>query len=147
VLIDRPAPQFELPRVADANQRLTTADLSREPVVLFNVWASWCVACRQEHPLLMQLSRETDVPIFGLNYKDERGNAQAWLARFGNPYRASAHDLAGKVGIDFGVYGVPETFVVDGRGIIRYKHVGPITRRDWDDTLQPIVQRLRGDQP
>jgi len=142
-LIDRPTPTFELPTVANPDATLTSARFGEHPVSLFNVWASWCVACREEHPLLMRLSRETDLPIYGLNYKDRRDEARAWLARYGDPYRVSAFDGEGKVGVDWGVYGVPETFVVDGEGTIRYKHIGPITEQAWRETIQPIVQRLR----
>lgn len=144
-LIDKTGPAFELPTLEDPDTSFTTARFAEHPVSLFNVWASWCVACRQEHPLLMRVARDDEVPIYGLNYKDRRTDALAWLERYGNPYRASAYDGKGKVGIDWGVYGVPETYVVDRQGTIRYKHIGPITERDWRDTLRPIVERLRSD--
>lgn len=144
-LIDKPAPAFELPTLQDSNVTLTRASFGEHPVSLFNVWASWCVACRQEHPLLMELAREDAVPIYGLNYKDEGANARAWLERYGNPYRASAVDRDGKVGIDWGVYGVPETYIVDRYGIIRYKHIGPITARAWQETMRPLIERLRSE--
>lgn len=142
-LIDRAAPAFELPTLRDPEATLSVARLREHPVSLLNVWASWCVACRQEHPVLMRLSRRDAVPIYGLNYKDRREDALAWLQRHGDPYIASAHDGDGKVGIDWGVYGVPETYVVDGEGTIRYKHIGPVTGEVWRDTLRPIIERLR----
>lgn len=142
-LIDKPVPVFELPQVHAPEERLSSADLTRQPVALFNVWASWCVACRQEHPFLMELARNDVVPIYGLNYKDERSDAIAWLARHGNPYRASAHDHDGRVGIDWGVYGVPETFLVDGQGKIRYKHIGPLTPQVWREKIEPLVRQLQ----
>ena len=114
-------------------------------VSLLNVWASWCVSCRQEHPLLLELAKAGQVPIYGLNYKDQRDDALGWLGRLGNPYRASAFDADGKVGIDWGVYGVPETFVIDRKGIIRYKFTGPLTREAWDRTLLPLIQKLQAE--
>lgn len=143
-LIDKPAPAFALPQLHKPDATLGRADLMQHKVSLFNVWASWCVACRQEHPFLMELSRGGEVPIYGLNYKDERADAMAWLQRHGNPYRASAFDYEGRVGIDWGVYGVPETFIVDAQGTIRYKHIGPLTPQVWRETIQPIVHQLQG---
>jgi cytochrome c biogenesis protein CcmG/thiol:disulfide interchange protein DsbE len=143
-LIDKPAPAFDLPRLDTPDTRLTRGDLTAHPVSLFNVWASWCVACRQEHPFLMELARSGDIPIYGLNYKDERQDAIAWLKRHGNPYRASGFDHEGRVGIDWGVYGVPETFVVDAQGLIRYKHLGPLTPQVWREKLEPVIRQLRG---
>lgn len=142
-LVDKPAPEFRLPRVESVGVMLSEADL-RGQVSLVNVWASWCVSCRDEHPLLMDLAASGEVPIYGLNYKDARDDALAWLARFGNPYDASAHDLEGLVGIDWGVYGVPETFVVDAEGYIRHKHIGPLTQQDIDEEILPLVRRLKG---
>lgn len=142
-LIGKAGPAFELPTVADPGVRFTAARFAEHPVSLFNVWASWCVACRQEHPLLMRLAREDGVPIYGLNYKDRRGAARDWLARYGDPYRASAFDAEGRVGIDWGVYGVPETYVVDRQGVIRHKHIGPITEQAWREEIAPVVARLR----
>lgn len=141
-LIDKSAPEFVLPQVRDPGKTLGAADL-RGRVSLLNVWASWCVACRVEHPLLVALSRNKDLAIYGLNYKDERKDAMRWLDDWGNPYVASAHDYEGKVGIDFGVYGVPETFVVDEQGIIRYKHIGPISEKTLQETILPLVHKLR----
>jgi len=142
-LIDKPVPAFELPQLHAAEAVLGSADLARQPVALFNVWASWCVACRQEHPFLMELAQRGEFPIYGLNYKDERSDAIAWLKRHGNPYRVSGHDLDGRVGIDWGVYGVPETFLIDGQGKIRYKHIGPLTPQVWREKIEPLVRQLQ----
>lgn len=144
-LIDKSAPEFILPTVKNPRKTLGLADLSKE-VSLFNVWASWCVSCRQEHPLLVELARQGLVPIYGLNYKDARQDALRWLNTLGDPYTASAFDQDGRVGIDWGVYGVPETFVVDRRGIIRYKHTGPISVRDWENTLLPMIRQLQAEK-
>jgi cytochrome c biogenesis protein CcmG/thiol:disulfide interchange protein DsbE len=140
--IGKPAPAFVLPQVADAGATLGHDDLKGR-VGLLNVWASWCVSCRQEHPVLMQLAKQGIVPIYGLDYKDERNAALDWLNRFGNPYTASAFDADGRVGIEWGVYGVPETFVIDRAGIIRYKHTGPITPEVLEKTLLPLIRELQ----
>jgi len=140
-LIGKPAPDFTLPTVWDASRQLSKTDISKKPS-LFNVWASWCVACREEHPLLLKLSKTGKVPIYSLNYKDQPADAQQWLKQFGDPYLVSASDLHGKVGIDWGVYGVPETFVIDRKGIIRYKQIGPITEKDLQETLLPLLDEL-----
>ncbi|MBX9716336.1 MAG: DsbE family thiol:disulfide interchange protein [Burkholderiaceae bacterium] len=140
-LIDKPAPAFTLPQLETPDQRLSAQDLKGQ-VWLLNVWASWCVACRQEHPLLVELSRTSAVKMYGLNYKDKREDALDWLAKFGNPYLKSISDTEGLVGIDYGVYGVPETFVIDKQGVIRYKQIGPITPEALRDTLLPLVAKL-----
>ena len=142
-LIDKPAPAFSLARLDTPEQKLGLEDLKGQVWVL-NVWASWCVACRQEHPLLVDLSRQNLVPIYGLNYKDKRDDAIGWLARFGDPYVASLSDIEGLVGIDYGVYGVPETFVIDKQGTIRLKHIGPVTPEALRDTILPLVRKLNG---
>ncbi len=142
-LIDKPAPAFSLPRLDAPEQAIALQDLKGK-VWLLNVWASWCVACRQEHPLLVELAGQKAVPIYGLNYKDKRDDAVAWLARFGNPYVASLSDTEGLVGIDYGVYGVPETFVIDKDGTIRHKHIGPVTPEALRDTILPLVRKLNG---
>lgn len=142
-LIGKPAPDFLLPKVNDATQQIGRNDLLGK-VSLLNVWASWCVACRQEHPVLMELARSGVVDIYGLNYKDTRENALRWLAGFGDPYLVSAFDEQGKVGIDYGVYGVPETYVIDRQGIIRYKLIGPLTEKILRDKILPLVKELRG---
>ncbi len=138
-LIDKPAPAFDLSQLFDEHNRVTNESLAGK-VWLLNVWASWCAACRQEHPVITELAREID--IVGLNYKDTRIDAKQWLAEFGNPYLVSAFDQKGDAGIDYGVYGVPETFVIDHLGTIRYKHIGPVSREDAVDKLLPIVRLL-----
>ena len=140
-LIDKAAPAFSLPRLDAPTQRLSATDL-RGQVWLLNVWASWCVACRQEHPLLVELSKTGLVKMYGLNYKDKRDDALGWLQRLGNPYLQSLSDTEGLVGIDYGVYGVPETFVIDKQGVIRHKHIGPVTEEALRDTLLPLVAKL-----
>jgi cytochrome c biogenesis protein CcmG/thiol:disulfide interchange protein DsbE len=140
-LIGKPAPAFELPRLQDPARTLSPNDL-RGKVWILNVWASWCVSCRDEHPLLVNLAKSGVVPIYGLNYKDRRDDALAWLARFGNPYAASVSDAEGKVGIDYGVYGVPETYIVDDKGMIRHKHIGPITPEVLEAKILPLVKEL-----
>jgi cytochrome c biogenesis protein CcmG/thiol:disulfide interchange protein DsbE len=140
-LIDKPAPSFELPQLKASEKKISNSDLLGE-VVMLNVWASWCVACRQEHPLLVELAKNTDFKIIGLNYKDARKDAMQWLAHYGDPYFLSIVDLDGRVGIDFGVYGVPETFILDQAGIIRYKHIGPITQEVLDSKILPLIKRL-----
>ena len=112
-------------------------------VWLLNVWASWCVSCREEHPILVELSKSNAVPIVGLNYKDQRDDALQWLDKFGNPYNLSVSDTNGRVGIDFGVYGVPETFVIDKAGVIRYKQIGPVTPQALEQTIMPLVRKLQ----
>lgn len=145
-LIDRPAPEFNLPPVpglgAGPGEGLSTADL-RGGVTLVNVFASWCAPCKIEHPLLLRLSREHGIPIHGINQKDKAEDVAAWLARDGNPYARIGADRDGRASIDWGVYGVPETFVVDGDGRIRYRHVGPIMPQDLDAILA-VVEEVRG---
>ncbi len=140
-LIDKAAPRFSLPTLAAPEQTLSSQDL-RGKVWVLNVWASWCVACREEHPLLVEMAKLNAVPIFGLNYKDKRADALGWLARFGNPYTASLSDTDGLVGIDYGVYGVPETFVIDKAGVIRHKIIGPVTAEAIRDVILPLVRKL-----
>jgi cytochrome c biogenesis protein CcmG, thiol:disulfide interchange protein DsbE len=140
-LIDKPAPKFALARLDDATKTIRLDDLRGKAFIL-NVWASWCVACREEHPLLLEFAKKRMVPIYGLNYKDTRPEASGWLASLGNPYDASLFDEDGRVGIDFGVYGVPETFVIDGSGVIRLKHIGPITPEVLTDKIEPLLKKL-----
>ena len=142
-LLDKPAPTFTLTQLHKPEQSFSPADMKGK-VWLLNVWASWCAACRSEHPLFMEIARTSDIPLVGLNYKDEAGNAKQWLRQLGDPYVLSAADLDGFVGIDFGVYGVPESFIIDKEGVIRYKHVGPVSRDDWRKVLLPKIQELRG---
>jgi cytochrome c biogenesis protein CcmG, thiol:disulfide interchange protein DsbE len=140
-LIDRPAPAFQLTRLDDPDNTLASRDLLGR-VWLLNVFASWCVSCRAEHALLTALSRTRVVPIYGLAYKDTREHALAFLGSFGNPYVLSIQDLDGRVGIDYGVYGVPETYVIDKTGVIRFKQIGPITIEAIEETILPMVGRL-----
>jgi cytochrome c biogenesis protein CcmG, thiol:disulfide interchange protein DsbE len=128
VMIDKPAPEFDLPAIADVGvPGLSSASLKQGKVTLVNVWASWCVPCREEQPILLELAKRTDVQLVGINNKDEPANARAFLGSMGNPFRAIGSDINGRATIDFGTYGVPETFLVDGKGIIRYKIIGGIT--------------------
>ena len=140
-LIDKPAPTFSLPRLQQPEVMISNADFAGK-VSLFNVWATWCVACRHEHPVLMELAQR-GIPIYGLNYKDVRSDAQRWLQRFGNPYLANAFDEEGRVGIDWGVYGTPETFVVDQQGVIRHKHIGPLTPKNVEEEILPLIKKLQ----
>ena len=140
-LVDKPAPAFNLPRLDAPEQMISTQDL-RGQVWLLNVWASWCVACRQEHPLLVELARNRTLKVYGLNYKDKREDALGLLRKSGDPYVTSVSDTEGLVGIDYGVYGVPETFVIDKQGVIRHKQIGPITPEALRDTLLPLVKIL-----
>jgi cytochrome c biogenesis protein CcmG/thiol:disulfide interchange protein DsbE len=140
-LINKPLPQFKLAVLSQPDKTIAAQDLAGQ-VWLLNVWASWCVACRIEHPVLVELAKTNQVPIYGLNYKDKSPAATAWLANFGNPYVQSLVDADGLVGIDLGVYGVPETFVVDKQGVIRYKQIGPVTPEALRDTILPLVKKL-----
>ncbi len=142
-LIDKPAPLFSLPQVHDAAAVIGSEQMKGK-VVLLNVWASWCVSCRLEHEQFVKLATSGEVPVYGLNYKDRREDAVRWLEFYGNPYVVSALDADGRVGIDFGVYGVPETFVIDGEGIIRYKHIGPIDETTLGKKIMPLVRELKG---
>ena len=140
-MIDKPAPAFTLPNLRDASTTISSTDL-RGQAVLLNVWASWCIECRNEQPVLMEFAQKLKVPIYGLNYKDTREEAIQWLDHYGDPYVHSAFDQSGRVGIDFGVYGVPETFVLDRNGIIRYKYIGPITKQAMEEIILPLLNRL-----
>ncbi len=140
-LVGRPAPAFALPTLGAPGEAVSTRDL-RGQVWVLNVWASWCAACRDEHATMVEMAALKLVPIYGLNYKDQRADAIGWLARFGNPYVASLADTDGRVGIDYGVYGVPETFVIDKAGVIRRKFVGPVTAKMVRDEIVPLVARL-----
>jgi cytochrome c biogenesis protein CcmG/thiol:disulfide interchange protein DsbE len=141
-LIDKPAPTFALTRLDDAAKTIRLQDM-RGKVWMLNVWASWCVSCREEHPLLVEFSKKHLVPIYGLDYKDQRADASGWLARLGNPYDASLFDGEGRVGIDFGVYGVPETFIIDQGGVIRMKHIGPLTEEVLATKIEPLLEKLK----
>lgn len=143
-LIGKPAPPFELPRLLDPDASLSVEDLRGQPVLL-NVWATWCVGCRQEHDTLLAIARENLVPIYGLNYKDDRAKATQWLRQLGDPYVASAFDADGLIAIDWGVYGAPETFLLDADGVVRYKHIGPLDARAWNEQLKPLIEKLKRD--
>jgi cytochrome c biogenesis protein CcmG/thiol:disulfide interchange protein DsbE len=140
-LINRPAPAFRLTQLGDPAKEFSAAEM-RGKVWLLNVWASWCVSCREEHPVLMDLSRTGAVPIYGLNYKDKREEGLAWLREFGNPYVLSAADTDGRVGIDYGVYGVPETYLIDKDGVIRFKQIGPVTPEVVQNKILPLTKEL-----
>jgi cytochrome c biogenesis protein CcmG/thiol:disulfide interchange protein DsbE len=142
-LIDRPVPDFALPPVKGRTLGLASGDLRQGEVVLVNVFASWCAPCRAEHPLFTELARKGEVKVHGLNYKDEPEHAAAWLDRLGDPYTRTGADLQGRVSIDWGVYGVPETFVVTGDGRIACKHIGPVMAHDLETKLLPLVRDLR----
>jgi cytochrome c biogenesis protein CcmG/thiol:disulfide interchange protein DsbE len=139
--IGKAAPAFNVAQLHEPERAFSPQDM-RGKVWLLNVWASWCVSCRVEHPLLVEMARSNAVPIVGLDYKDKRDEGLQWLTRHGNPYVLSAFDVDGKVGIDYGVYGVPETFVIDKQGIIRYKQIGPITPEALEKTILPLVRKL-----
>ncbi len=141
-MIDKPAPQFTLKQVTAPEKTFSPQDMKGQ-VWMLNVWASWCVACREEHPLLVEIGRSGVVPLVGLDYKDQPQDALKLLAREGNPYMLSALDLEGKVGIDFGVYGVPETFIIDKQGVIRHKVIGPITAESLEKEVLPIIAKLK----
>ena len=140
-LINKAAPAFQLPQLKDPSRTFSAQDM-RGKVWLLNVWASWCVTCRDEHPFLLQYARSGALPIYGLNYKDKREDALSWLGELGDPYVLSATDLDGRVGIDYGVYGAPETYLIDRDGIIRFKQLGPVTPDIWQKTILPLAQQL-----
>ena len=140
-LINKPAPAFRLVELKDPTRSFSSEHM-RGKVWLLNVWASWCIACRDEHPMLLELARRNAIPIYGLNYKDKPTDAISWLNELGDPYVLSVSDLDGRVGIDYGVYGAPETFLIDRDGIIRFKHIGPITPDVWNNKMVPLVAQL-----
>ena len=141
-LIDRPAPQFDLPKLGADGARFAGKEMLGQ-VWILNVWASWCGPCRIEHPLWNELAAQNLVPIIGLNYKDAPDNALRWLSELGDPYLLTVADSEGRVGIDFGVYGVPETFVIDKLGMIRYKHIGPVSAAALQEKVIPLVRELQ----
>lgn len=140
-LIGKPAPAFVVPALAAPERMLRKEDLLGK-VWMLNVWASWCSACREEHPILVEYSRSGGVPVYGLNYKDKREDGLRWLKQLGNPYVDTLFDPEGRLGIDFGVYGVPETFIIDRAGIIRYKQIGPITPQVLREKIEPLLREL-----
>ena len=139
--VDKAAPPFRLEHVQDSRLAFAPEEMKGK-VWMLNVWASWCASCRVEHPLLVEMSRRGIVPIVGLNYKDRREDALPWLARFGDPYALSVWDIDGRVGIEYGVYGAPETFVIDKQGVIRHKQIGPITPEALEATILPLLKKL-----
>ena len=141
-LVGKAAPAFELPVLHQQGQRFSPAQM-RGKVWLLNVWASWCESCRDEHPLLVELSKKGTLPILGLNYKDKPEDAQRWLQRYGDPYQLSVADADGRIGVDYGVYGVPETYLIDAEGVIRYKRIGAITPAILEHKILPLAMALR----
>lgn len=141
-LLEQPVPVFDLPVLNSADARFNPQTLQGK-VWLLNVWASWCAPCRQELPILVEMSRKDQIEIYGLNYKDQPGKAQALLKVAGNPYVASAVDADGRVGMDFGIHAVPETFVIDAQGRVRYRHLGPVSQQVWDEKLMPVVRAVQ----
>ena len=141
-LIDKPVPQFELPPIPGWGKGLTNSDIEEGGISLVNVFASWCGPCRVEHPLLMEIAKENSIPIWGLNYKDQKEDSRKWLNEFGDPYKQIGWDITGRVGINWGVYGVPETFVIDDRGRIIYKHIGLLSPKDWKEKIVPLINSL-----
>lgn len=142
VMIGKSVPDFDLPTLASKQPMLTNTALNGQ-VTMINVWASWCLSCRSEHPLITEITQRTGVPVVGLNYKDTRPQALQWLNRFGNPFAVVAFDKKGQLGFDLGVSAVPETFIIDTNGMIRHKIVGPITPQLMNNTLIPMIQRLQ----
>ncbi len=140
-LIGKPAPAFELTRLDQPEVKIRRDELLGKVWVL-NVWASWCAPCREEHPLVVAFAKKKLAPVYGLNYKDQRSAGLGFLRQLGDPYEASLFDADGRVGIDYGVYGVPETFVVDKQGIIRFKHIGPLNPDVLRDKIEPLVKEL-----
>ncbi len=142
-LIDKQAPAFSLAMLEQPSRELSTADMVGQVWVL-NVWASWCVSCRAEHEVITRLAGRNLVPVVGLNYKDDPDDAKRWLQQFGNPYATSVIDRDGRVGIDWGVYGVPETFVIGADGLIKYKHIGPVSHESLEEKIMPVLKELLG---
>jgi cytochrome c biogenesis protein CcmG/thiol:disulfide interchange protein DsbE len=142
--IGKPAPSLDLPQLEDPARRISNADFSGK-TVLVNVWATWCVGCRQEHGFLLQLKRNNVIPIYGLNWRDQRPEAQKWLMTLGDPYIASGYDGDGTAGIDWGVYGAPETFLIASDGTVLYKYLGPLNRQVWEQEFEPRIRQAEGD--
>lgn len=142
MLIDKPAPEFDLPPIEGFERGLSSEDLNGE-VSLVNIWGSWCVSCIIEHPVLMEIKKNNIVPIYGIDWKDPPGEGTAWLKKEGNPYTLIGDDADGRVSIDFGVTGAPETFIIDKEGRVRYKYIGPITPEVWNEIIFPLIEELR----
>ena len=149
-LIGKPVPEFALPQLTGLIENgkqvpgFTDKDLSAGEISIVNVWASWCIPCHQEHPYLSVLTKKSGAPLYGLNYKDGEASARRFLGRYGNPFAAVGRDSSGRAAINWGVYGVPETFIVGGDGQILYKHVGPIDDKAIDERLMPVIRKARG---
>lgn len=141
-LVNKPAPSFNLPQLHEPAKQFSQQDMKGK-VWLLNFWASWCASCKVEHPLFMALARQNSVPIYGIDYKDNPDDGQAWLRNGGDPYVLSASDMDGRVGIEYGLYGVPETYVIDKQGVIRYKQIGPVTQQSLRETILPLVAELQ----
>lgn len=141
--LNNPAPEFALPALSDPSKTISSDDYAGQ-MVLVNVWATWCVGCRQEHGWLMKLAARDEIPIYGLNWRDQRDDALQWIAQLGNPYTESGFDGDGRVGIDWGVYGAPETFLVDGNGTVLYKHLGPLDEQVWQRDFVPKINGSQG---
>jgi cytochrome c biogenesis protein CcmG/thiol:disulfide interchange protein DsbE len=142
-LIGKPAPAFELPLLQEPDKRFNEKQM-RGQVWILNVWASWCPPCLVEHPVVTRIAKAGLAPVIGLNYKDAREEALPWLERNGNPYQLIVYDRDGRIGIDYGVYGVPETYVIDRQGVIRYKHIGPLSADAVREKVEPLVKELAG---
>ncbi len=140
-LINKPAPEFQLPQLQKANATFSANEM-RGKVWILNFWGTWCIACREEHPLLVEYAKTGAVPIYGVDYKDDRAAALQWLDEFGNPYTQTAFDVDGRVSIDYGVYGAPESYLIDRDGVIRYKQIGPITEDVWQSKILPLAKEL-----
>ena len=140
-LINKPAPSFQLPQLDDPAKTFS-ADSMRGKVWLLNFWGTWCIACRDEHPRLVEYARSAAIPIYGVDYKDDRDAAMKWLNELGNPYTLIAFDVDGRTSIDYGVYGAPETFLIDKNGVIRFKQIGPITDEVWNNKILPLTRQL-----
>ena len=138
-LLEKPAPEFSLPSLQDAAVEVGSASYANQ-MALVNIWATWCPGCRQEHGFLVELANEGAIPIFGLNWRDNRPDALQWLQALGDPYIATAFDVDGRVGIDWGAYGAPETFLVDQNGIVIHKHIAPLTRAIWESDFLPLIR-------
>jgi cytochrome c biogenesis protein CcmG/thiol:disulfide interchange protein DsbE len=143
-LINKPAPAFELPDLLNPSKTVTNKDFLGH-VTLLNVWATWCAACATEQPFLLRLAKQAHIIFYGLDYKDNPADAKKWLKIYGNPYQRIAEDQAGNVAIDWGVYGTPETYIIDKKGIVRYKHIAGITHNVWQTELQPLVDKLNSE--
>lgn len=146
MLIDRPAPEFALPPIAGRERGFSSEDLKGQ-VSMVNIFGSWCATCEIEHPVLMEIAKDGAAPIYGLDWKDKPGAGARWLAARGDPYTAIGDDADGRVAIDFGVTGAPETFIIDAAGRVRHKHIGEITREDWRRVLKPMIEDLKADAP